>query len=171
MKQHKKIHYNRHDLKVGTILIRIGTVTPETIELESEGFCEGWDRVRNSEAAELERSLRGSGWHMSYLADSASAVAIGTFDQETIGTAVLRLLKKLRPQMFNSVELTEVSAKRFAWIPYVHLTGHARHIQHEMQIDSFVSRRNEITRTALQARLEDTERPQHATAKHALARN
>lgn len=171
MKQTNKIPYNRHDLKVGTILIRIGTVTPERLEVESEGFCEGWDRVRNTEATELERSLRGSGWHMFYLADSARAVAIGISDQGTICTAVLRLLKKLRSQMFNSVELTEVSTKHFAGIPYVHLTGHARHIQREMQIDSFISRRNEITRTALEARIQDTDQTQRATAKHASARH
>lgn len=170
MEKKNKISHNYHDLKVGTVVIRIGTETPESLELESEGLCEGWDRVRNTEAAAIDRSLRGSGWHMFYLADSKHAVAVGSFNQATIRTALLRLLGKLRPQMFNCVELTEVSAKHFAGIPYVHVTGHARHIQGEMQIDSFVSRRNEITRTALQARIEETGQPQRATAQHALSR-
>jgi hypothetical protein len=172
MKNKNKIPPNQHDLKVGTVIIRVGTVTPENLELESEGLCEGWDRVRNTDALALERSLRSSGWHMCYLAGSSqSSIAVGTLDQKRIRTASLRLLAKLRSQMFNCVELTELSAKRFAGIPYVRVTGHARQIQREMQVATFVTRRDEINRSALQSRPKDIGHPQRATGKDALARS
>jgi hypothetical protein len=171
MKNKNKISPNQHDLKAGTVFIRVGTVMPENLELESEGLCEGWDRVRNTDALALERSLRSSGWHMCYLADSSQSIAVGTLDQKTIRTASLRLLAKLRPQMFNCVELTELSAKRFACIPYVRVTGHARQIQREMQVATFVSRRDEVNRTALQSRPKDIDQPHPATAKDAFARS
>jgi hypothetical protein len=153
-KRSKAVRYEQHDLKQGSVLIRQGTVTPESLELESEELCEGWDRVRNTEAGQLELSLRLAGWHMFYMADAVHAFALGALDQDTIRTAATSLLRKLRPQMFNCVELTGLSAKHFAGIPYVHLSGTPRHIQESGEIDRFVSRRNEITRTALESRTE-----------------
>jgi hypothetical protein len=136
------------------MFIRQGTVTPESLELESEELCEGWDRVRNTEAGAFELSLRMAGWHMFYMADAVHAFALGAPDQDTIRTAAASLLRKIRPQMFNCVELTGLSAKLFAGIPYVYLTGTPRHIQESGEIATFVSRRNEITRTALESRTE-----------------
>jgi hypothetical protein len=48
---------------------------------------------------------------------SQHAVAVGGLEQETIRTATERLLRKLRPGMFNCVEVTEISQKHFAGIP------------------------------------------------------
>lgn len=150
MKRKIKIPYHVNDLKPGGLIMRAGTVTPERLEVESEGFCEGWEQIRNSDGETMDRTLRGVGWNMFYLADAMQAVALGSFDQETVRTATHTLLHKMQPQMFNCVELTEVSAKHFAGIPYVHLTGHARHIQRDEQIGTLTSRRNEIARTALE---------------------
>jgi hypothetical protein len=144
--------------------MRRGTSTPETLELESEELSEGWDRVRNIEAGELDLSLRTEGWHMFYIADAVHAFALGAFDQETIRTATVSLLRKLRAQMFNCVEVTGLSAKHFAGIPYVHLSGTPRHIQESGEMATFVSRRNEITRTALESRTE-SDRDQMSAGK------
>ena len=141
-----------HDVKQGSVFIRRGTFTPESLELESEEAGEGWDRVRNSEAGGLDLALRGVGWHMIYIADRVHGFAFGPIGQNTIRTAAASLLRKLRPQMFNSVEIIGVTAHHFAGVPYVHVIGCARHIQQSSEIASFVTRRNEITRTARQFR-------------------
>jgi hypothetical protein len=155
LKQNRKtVRYGQNDIKQGSVLMRRGTLTPEALELESEELGEGWDRVRNIEAGELDLLLRAEGWHMFYLADAVHAFALGHFDQDTIRTAAVSLLRKLRPQMFNCVEVTGLSERHIAGIPYVHLAGSPRHIQQEGDMASFVSRRNEITRTALESRSE-----------------
>ena len=148
----KNTRFNLHDVKQGSVFIRRGTVTPESLELESEDIGEGWDCVRNSEAGGLDLSLRGVGWHMMYIADRIHGFAFGLVGQNTIRTAAASLLRKLRPQMFNSVEIIGVTAQHFAGVPYVHVIGCARHIQQSGEIASFDHRRNEITRTARQSR-------------------
>jgi hypothetical protein len=148
----KLLHFNLHDVKQGSVYIRRGTFTPESLELESEEVGEGWDRVRNSEAGGLDLALRGVGWHMMYIANRVHGFAFGPIGQNTIRTAAASLLRKLRPQMFNSVEIISVTAHHFAGVPYVHVSGCARHIQESGEIASFITRRNEITRTARQSR-------------------
>jgi hypothetical protein len=147
----KKIPYNHNDLKSGSLMVRIGTVTPERLEIESEGFCEGWDRVRHCDAGILDKQLRGAGWRMFFLADALHAVSIGPLDQETVGQATAKLLGKSHGQMFNSFELTDVEYRHFCGVPYVHVTGHARHIQCEIEMDSMASRSSEINRAAIEA--------------------
>jgi hypothetical protein len=147
------IRRDLHDVKQGSVFIRRGTFTPEILELESEEAGDGWDRVRNSEAGGLDLALRGVGWHMIYIADRVHGFAFGPIGQNTIRTAAGSLLRKLRPQMFNSVEIIGVTAHHFAGVPYVHVIGCARHIQQSGEIASFVTRRNEITRTARQFRV------------------
>jgi hypothetical protein len=153
LKRKTKItRFNVYDVKQGSVFIRRGTFTPESLEVESEEVGEGWDRVRNSEAGGLGLALRGAGWHMVYIADRIHGFAFGPIGQNTIRTAVGSLLRKLRPQMFNCVEVIGITAHHFAGVPYVHVIGCARHIQESGEIASFVARRNEITRTARQFR-------------------
>jgi hypothetical protein len=85
-----------------------------------------------------------------FLANGMQAVAVGAFEQETVERATASLLGKLKAQMFNCVEVTEISYKSFVGVPYVHVTGHARHIQREMQVESLATRKNEIKRGALE---------------------
>jgi hypothetical protein len=148
----KLTRFNLHDVKQGSVFIRRGTFTPESLELESEGVGEGWDRIRNSEAGALDLSLRGVGWHMFYIAERVHGFAFGPVGQNTIRTAAASLLRKLRPQMFNCVEVVGITAQHFAGVPYVHVIGCSRHIQQSSEIATFDNRRNEITRTARQSR-------------------
>jgi hypothetical protein len=153
LKRKTKItRFNLHDVKQGSVFIRRGTLTPESLELESEEAGEGWDRVRNREAGGLDLALRDVGWHMVYIAERVHGFAFGLVGQNTIRTAAASLLRKLRPQMFNCVEVIGITARHFAGVPYVHVIGCARHIQRSSEIPTFASRRNEITRTARQSR-------------------
>jgi hypothetical protein len=62
------------------------------------------------------------------------------------------LLGKSAAKMFNCLEVTEIAYKHFLGVPYVHVTGHARHIQREVLVPSFDIRKNEIDRAALTMR-------------------
>jgi hypothetical protein len=147
----RQVPHNRNDLKSGSVMMRAGTATPERLEIESEDFCEGWDRVRNCEAGVLDKQLRSAGWCLVFLAEPLQAIAIGPPEQETVQQATMKLLGRAGPQMFNCVEVTDIEYRRCVGVPYVHVTGHARHIQRDLEIESFATRKNEINRAAIEA--------------------
>jgi len=156
-RERKKIAYHHHDVKAGSVIMRAGTVTPERLEIESEDFCEGWNRVRNCDAGLLDRQLRGAGWHLFFLAEAVQAVAVGGFDQDTVQHATARLIQRSGPQMFNCFEVTQIDYRHLLGVPYVHVIGHARHVQRDLQIGSFASRKNEIDRTTVASTLSGME--------------
>jgi hypothetical protein len=49
-----------------------------------------------------------------------------------INRAVNRILANLKWDKFNSLEITQVAAKRFLGLPYVTVSAHERHIQESM---------------------------------------
>jgi hypothetical protein len=147
----RRIPYNQNDLKSGSVMMRAGTATPERLEIESEDFCEGWDRVRNWEAGVLDKQLRGAGWRLLFVAEPLQAIAVGPFDQETVQQATVKLLGRAGPQMFNCVEVTDIDYRVRLGVPYVHVTGHARHIQRDSEIEPFATRKSEINRAAIEA--------------------
>jgi hypothetical protein len=89
---------------------------------------------------------------MIYIADHVHGFAFGPVGLNTIHTAAASLLRKLRPRMFNCVEIIGVTAHHFAGVPYVHVIGCGRHIQQSGEMATFDNRRSEITRTARQSR-------------------
>src|SRR5712664_2212060 len=50
-------------------------------------------------------------------------------EREPYGEQIERVLAKAEPSKLNCLEITEVSAKQFLGIPYVHVSAHSRHIQ------------------------------------------
>jgi hypothetical protein len=56
-------------------------------------------------------------------------MAWGWQGQKNVRRAVRRVLRKIRSAKFNCVEITEISARHFLGLPYVHVSAHSRHIQ------------------------------------------
>lgn len=49
-------------IKTGTILIKEGTVVPETVRFESEPCVPGWRLVMDLDGCGLDRKIREAGW-------------------------------------------------------------------------------------------------------------
>lgn len=119
-------------IKTGTILIKEAALLPESLQFESEPYAKGWRLVKNLDGYGLDRKIRETGWTFFYLAGEIRATVFGFEGQKRVRGAVKRMLAKLKSEKFNSLEITRVASTRFLGVPYVSVSGHARHIQESM---------------------------------------
>ncbi len=116
-------------IKTGTIMMKAGTIIPQSLRVETEPYLHGWEIIKNSDAYALDRDIRRADWNFFFLAGSIQATALGYWGERTVRRAMERVLAKAEPSKFNCLEITEVSAKQFLGFPYVHVSAHSRHIQ------------------------------------------
>jgi len=83
------------EIKVGTILIRKGTVLPDSFRLESESYSDGWKLTKDLDGYGLDRRTRGMGWPSSR--------------EKSLRRAVNRILTDPKLDGFNSLEITQIS--------------------------------------------------------------
>src|SRR5258708_9189345 len=110
--------------KTGTILIREGTLLPETLRFESESCVSGW--------CGLDRKIREAGWTFFGRAGQLGATVFGIDEQKMLRRAVEQILANLELAEFNSLEITRVASeasKRFLGVRYVTVSAQSRHIQ------------------------------------------
>lgn len=116
-------------IKVGAIMMKVGTIIPQSLRVETELYSQGWEIIKNSDAYALDRDIRRADWNFFFLAGSIQATALGYWRERTVRRAMERVLAKAERSNFNCLEITEVSAKQFLGFPYVHVSAHSRHIQ------------------------------------------
>ena len=119
-------------IKAGTILIEDGALLPESLGLESEPRSDGWRKVKNLDGAGLDRRLREAGWTFFFLAGEIKVSIFGFDLGKTTHKATTQLLANLKSDKLNCLEITQVIRKRLLGMPYVSVSGHARHIQESM---------------------------------------
>jgi hypothetical protein len=88
----------------------------------------------------LDRKIRRAGWSFFFMAETIQAMVWGFVGKKTIRRAVQRVLGKVKLSKFNCLEITEISARRFLGFPYVHVSGHSRHIQKSTLLQSLAER-------------------------------
>jgi hypothetical protein len=119
-------------IKRGTILIKDGTLLPDTLRFEREPYASGWGFVKNLDGYGLNRKIEEAGWTFFSLAGEVKTIAFGSKGQKRIRRALKRMLARLRSEKFNSLEITRVVSKRFLGLPYVSVFACSRHIQESM---------------------------------------
>lgn len=129
-------------VQVGSILI--GDLSPriaEMLTLESEPYVGPWSVVTPPGALELESKLHAAGWNFFFLAAEVKVMFFGAIGATKIRDAVRQILRKVKRENFNCLEVTHIVAKRFWGIPYATVTAHSRHIQQSCQLDDIAQRR------------------------------
>ncbi len=121
-------------IKTGTILIKDGTFLPEALRFESEPCATGWRLVKNLDGYGLGRKVHEAGWTFFCLASEMKAIIFGFDGQNTVRRAVKRILANLKPEKFNSVEITQVASKRFLGLPYTSVSARSRHVQESLTL-------------------------------------
>jgi hypothetical protein len=119
-------------IKPGTILIKEGTLLPETVRFESESCVPGWRLVKDLDGCGLDRKIREAGWTFFCLAGQLGATVSGIDEQKTLSKALEQILAKLELAEFNSLEIMRVAtgtSKRFLGVRYVTVSAQSRHIQ------------------------------------------
>ncbi len=116
-------------VKAGTILIKEGASLADSLQLETEPYCQGWRLLRKLDGYGLGRKVREAGWAFFFMAGEIKAIAFGFEGEKRTRSAASRIMARLKSQNFNCVEITQVAEKRFLGMPYVSVTAHSRHIQ------------------------------------------
>ena len=119
-------------IKTGTILIKEGTLLPESLRFESESCAPGWRLVQNLDGYELGRKINEAGWTFFCLAGEIGATVFGFDEQKTLRRAVEQILANLESAEFNSLEIMRLASedsKRFLGVRYVTVSAQSRHIQ------------------------------------------
>jgi hypothetical protein len=116
-------------IKTGTILIKDGTFLPDALRVESEPCATGWRLVKDLDGYGLGRKVHEAGWTFFCPAGEIKATIFGLDVQKTVRRAVKRILANLKSGEFNSLEITQVTRKRFLGVRYVTVSAHSRHIQ------------------------------------------
>jgi hypothetical protein len=109
-------------IKMGTVLIREGTLLPTGVPVESDVFLPGWRLVKNLERDGLDRKFQEVGGTFFALADEIGVTVSGLDEQKTLRRAVEQILAKRESTEFNSLEIMRVvweTSKRFLGVRYV----------------------------------------------------
>jgi hypothetical protein len=120
------------EIKVGTVLIKEGTLLPESLQLESESYSKGWRLVKNLDSSGMDRKLCEAGWTFFFMAGDVKATAVGSDLEKMTRRALKRVVGSMKSDRFNCLEIGHVAAKRFLGLPYVTVSAHPRHIQESM---------------------------------------
>jgi hypothetical protein len=124
-------------------MMKVGTIIPQSLRVETELYSQGWEIIKNSDAEALDRDIRRADWNFFSLAGSIQATALGYLGywrERTVRRAMERVLAKAERSKFNCLEITEVSAKQFLGFPYVHVSAHSRHIQKSPFLQALAAR-------------------------------
>jgi hypothetical protein len=119
---------------IGTLLVKAGTIMPESLRLERDLYLKDWELVKNLGSSDLDRKLSDVGWSFFYMAGEVNAMAFGSDLEKTTHRAVKRVIANMKSDRFNCLEISRVSAKSFLGLPYVTVAGHPRHIQESLYL-------------------------------------
>ncbi len=128
-------------VQVGSILIEDHAQMTQALGLESEPYSGNWNLGKVLGGFALDREIHAAGWNFFFMAGEVKVMFFGALGARKIQNALKRILVKVRPQNFNSLEVTGIVAKRFLGVPYVTVSAHSRHMQQSCYLDGAEARR------------------------------
>lgn len=128
-------------IQVGTVLIDDSPLIARFLGLECEACSGSWSVVKLLDGFALDRKIHAAGWNFFFMAAEIKVVFFGGLGARNIQNAMTRILRKVKQQHFNGLEVTGIVAKRFLGVPYGTVSAHSRHIQQGGRLDSADARR------------------------------
>lgn len=122
-------------IQVGTILMKEWPGMPQLVGFETEPGWAQWNIVKVPDAFTLDRKIHAAGWNFFFMAAEVKAMFFGSLTAAKVQSALKRILAKVKPQHFNSLEVTAIVARHFLGVPYVTVSAHSRHMQHSCNLD------------------------------------
>ena len=116
-------------IHVGTILIEEGTHLPESLVVGTHPCSRGWSCIIGSTSAQLDKEIDSAGWTFFYMAGEIQTGGFGFNDQSGMDHAIAHLIKAVKLQHCNCLEITQMRRRSFLGLHYTSLGAHARHIQ------------------------------------------
>jgi hypothetical protein len=74
--------------------MKVGTIIPQSLRVETEQYSQGWEIIKNSDADALDQDIRRADWNFFFLAGSIQATTLGYWRERTVRRAMGRVLAK-----------------------------------------------------------------------------
>ncbi len=129
-------------IQVGSVLIDDRPRITQILGLQSESYSGNWSLIEAFDGFSLDRKIHTAGWNFFFMTTEVKVIVFGAIGIRSIQSALKRILGKVKPQNFNSLEVTGIVAKHFLGVPYVTVSAHSRHIQQSCSLDSAQERRS-----------------------------
>jgi hypothetical protein len=127
-------------IQVGGVLIDDSPLITKLFGLETESCSGNWSVIKALDGFELDRKIHAAGWNFFFMAAEIRVRFFGAVRAKKIQNAVTRILRKVRPEHLNGLEVTGIVAKHFLGVPYTMVSAHSRHIQQSCRLDSAAAR-------------------------------
>src|SRR5579863_9123240 len=124
------------DVQVGTILIKEWPGIKQLLGLESEQCSGEWSLLKVLDGFTVDRKVHAAGWNFFFMATEVKVMFLGSLGAAKIQNALWRILKKVKEQHFNGLEVTGIVSRRFLGVSYVTISAHSRHLQQSCYLDS-----------------------------------
>jgi hypothetical protein len=128
-------------VQAGTILIREWPGMPQLPQFETEPCSAEWTLVKAHDGFAVDRKIHAAGWNFFFMAGEMKASFVGSTSPAKIQSALKRILAKVAPHNFNSLEVTQIVGRHFLGVPYVTVYAHSRHVQQSCNLDSLGARK------------------------------
>lgn len=96
--------------------------------------------VEGLDGIPLESKIKEAGWNFFYMAGEVRATSVGSLGTTKLRSAVQRILRMVKTENFNSLEVTAIVRRHFLGVPYVTVFAHSRHMQESCYLDSSSTR-------------------------------
>lgn len=128
----------------GDIFVMDGLLLPPTLRFEGQFYSDGWRLLNRLKRGEIESRAQVCSWNFIYLAEGMTRTVIGFGRTWSLRKAINKLLATARANAFNSVEVTEITARRLLGMHWVSVGAHSRSLQKSHQIKGFAGRRRDL---------------------------
>jgi hypothetical protein len=131
-------------LENGCIFVMDGLLLPATLRFEGQPYSDGWRLLNRLKSNDIDLRARHCGWNFIFLAEGMRRAVFGFGRTWSLRRAVNKVLVDARRNAFNSVEVTEITARRFLGMHWVSVGAHSRSLQKSHQIKAFAARRRDL---------------------------
>ena len=128
----------------GCIFVMDGLLLPPTLRFEGQPYSDGWRLLNRLKSNDIDLRARDCGWNFIFLAEGMKCTVIGFGRTWSLRKAMNKLLVAARENAFNSVEVTEITARQFLGMHWVCVGAHSRSLQKSPQIKAFAGRRRDL---------------------------
>ena len=130
-------------IKNGCIFVMDGLILPPTLRFAGQRYSDGW-RLLSLKSNDIDLRARDCGWNFMFLAEGMRSTVFGFGRSWSLRKAINKLLATAREDAFNSVEVTEISTRRFLGMHWVSVGAHSRSLQKSNQIKAFAARHRDL---------------------------
>ena len=97
-----------------SVFLRPSIDLPNSLNLKTDEFHEGWSFVRNGNAHRLEKKITKSGWQFIRIAASPLKSGVGSTPQDAIAAALKLVLRRVS-HYFNAIEVKSIELTKYPW--------------------------------------------------------